>query len=241
MIELSIMSYESLNSDLDKQEFLFLSEKDQQVLKEGGRKVVELLLKDFTDELPKAIIFPDTSARPLAHMFLPILRKLSEERGQEIPSFYFFQQVHGDPSNIERAEEILDYEGRGSKLEEFLKKFLFKDGGGIAIIDDYVSAEANTIGKIRHAFGDKNIPAYAVMGEVNFFPDFAKINVGLLDPYASRPGRLSKGFDYRESNAIGVSKDSNSIYVSKNESVGEDVTKLRSDMKKVGEEIASGL
>ena len=104
----------------------FLSIKDARELEEQGTVIVRQFLKDYPQELPDAIILPDTSARPLFYFLKPILDKTSKERGVVKSKIYFFKtnrfisEALNEPHNKE-AQELYDsgqWSQKKAKCEE---------------------------------------------------------------------------------------------------------------------------
>jgi len=67
-----------------------LNEWDKKVLEQGLPNIVKAMYKDFGNSLPDAIIFPDTSARPLFYTLNPIFKEISRDKGIPLPRCYFF-------------------------------------------------------------------------------------------------------------------------------------------------------
>lgn len=105
-----------------KPEFCILSERDQKVLKNSAKNVAEMLLSDFPQELPDAIIFPETTARPLVYIFGPILERAAEQRGVKKPKLVFFQLEQGFfESDRLGAKRGIDKRGIKEETESFLE------------------------------------------------------------------------------------------------------------------------
>ena len=73
-----------------------LNDWDHKILLEGGKNLVQKILKEFRGKLPDAIVYPDTSARPLSYLFDPIFVKISEEKGIRKPRSFFMKVGHSD-------------------------------------------------------------------------------------------------------------------------------------------------
>jgi hypothetical protein len=96
-----------------------LNEWDREILHEGGKNVVKMMLKDFNNKLPDVIVLPDTSARPLYYLLKPLVEKLEKKKNIKKPNFQFVktaqpptffgikEKYHG--KNFESKEEIEDY------------------------------------------------------------------------------------------------------------------------------------
>lgn len=63
------------------------NEKD---LKDNLSLVARKIIEDFPQILPDAMVYPDTSARPLASAMQPIFQRVAQERGVKSPNHYFF-------------------------------------------------------------------------------------------------------------------------------------------------------
>lgn len=186
-----------------------LTEKDRKYLKEGGVKLMREVLKDFPQQLPDAVILPETSARPLVDLLEPVFEQFSADRQTRTPRYYFYDANASD-SGVQ-AQAILDELRKTGVVQPSL-----------AIVDDYASIAAKTIGKIRSSFGEE-MPAYVFIAESYHYP--SKIKVA-FDVRASED--LRGGFDYRQQKVGAKFKQ-------------EGINPVKEDMANIGKEIAVSL
>jgi hypothetical protein len=103
-----------------------LNEWDKKILLEGSKNVVDKILKEFRGKLPDAIIYPDTSARPLSYLFDPIFSKISKEQNRKKPNIFFMKVQKADGmtmifEDIEGRE--LSYDEARDHLNKYIKNF----------------------------------------------------------------------------------------------------------------------
>ena len=82
---------------------------DKHILENGVPGVIEKILKEFNGKLPKVVIYPESSARPLYYVFDPVFEKISKIKNQDKPKIVFLK-VH-QPDTITQYYEdegILD-------------------------------------------------------------------------------------------------------------------------------------
>ncbi|MEI7741028.1 MAG: hypothetical protein WCJ29_00830 [bacterium] len=117
------------SSNLEKEYF----EKSRETLRYGimelSRTLDEILNRDH--ELPTAIIFPETTSRPLRYAIEPIIEHVYRKAGQAKPKEYFFKTFsahHEDDDFRELAKttsaEFSKYEAERNKLEAIRKQEL---------------------------------------------------------------------------------------------------------------------
>lgn len=96
---------------LDKK-FEVLSERDQKLLDSSLRSIMQEIIKQYPDELPDAVILPDTSGRPLAYLLRPIFAAIAEKRGiKNLPELIFFKTQNNDDTYSEALEpSIITFE-----------------------------------------------------------------------------------------------------------------------------------
>lgn len=82
-------SFELKSIEKPKQEHI-LNEWDKEMLFKGGMAVVRKILEKFDDKLPDAIIYPETSARPLYYLFNPVFEKIYKKNNLKKPEVFFF-------------------------------------------------------------------------------------------------------------------------------------------------------
>lgn len=109
----------------------FLNDWDRNTLNKGLTNVVQTMLKDFDGRLPTAIVFPDTSARPLVYALLPGFKRLNEHRGIPVPRCYFFRSEKPDVI-LATAELAKEYETNDTidtmdELKSHLKSIGYDD------------------------------------------------------------------------------------------------------------------
>src|SRR3989344_2048836 len=75
---------------LEKEQSI-LNDWDKKILFEGGKNLVGKILEKFEGKLPEAVIFPETSARPLFYLFDPVFTKISEKMKITKPKIFFFK------------------------------------------------------------------------------------------------------------------------------------------------------
>lgn len=270
-LELQEISPESFDIDIKE-----LDNEDVSKLLESSRNLLRQFIQDYPDELPSAVLLPDTSGRPLKYLLDPVLDKISSERGVEKPKFFFLKVKI--PDSLPNIETTLDLTpGKESKkVDEFLLKQLkagnswsneyvlsvrkeqrqrkkmrerarevksLLENTGVeptfVIFDEYI-AEGDTINEVRYAF-DEKIPAYAFLGVPT---GDTTIKIGSED-YRKEGSEIlpTRGFDYRGTVGVGVTKKDDSSKYSKplNPPDRIKITNLRSDMREIGKAIASSL
>lgn len=81
----------------------YLSDEDVETIREGLRLLAERLLKTRPRDLPNAVLFTETSARPFAYAFKPLVERLYAEKGIRSPMLRFILTQH----HTDLAYEIL--------------------------------------------------------------------------------------------------------------------------------------
>ncbi len=264
-----------------------LQNEDVSKLLESSQILLKQFIEDYPNELPTAVLLPDTSARPLKYLLDPVVDKIARKRGVQKPAFFFVKtkritylssiewtmeippgegseeveksllraKIRRDIGAAEREkivrEEQMDRKKMRERAEE-IKSSLKKKGEkpSFVIFDDY-KIDGGTISEMRLAFGEK-IPAYAFLGMHDNYED---IEVGLedskIDP-SDKIGRYkdaTRGFKYRGTPGVGVTKKQSSSTYSKPIDSSEKDTKenrarianLRSDMREIGNALATSL
>ena len=105
---------------LNKKEQPILNEWDKKILLEGGKNLVEKILKEFRGRLPDGIIYPDESARPLSYLFNPIFEKISKEKNRRKPLTFFMKVSKPDTHTV----VFEDNAGHELFYDEAKKEFL---------------------------------------------------------------------------------------------------------------------
>ncbi len=95
-----------------------LNEWDRKILLEGSKNVVDRILKEFRGKLPDGIIYPETSARPLAYLFDPIFTKISKEQNRKKPSVFFLKVNRTDT----HTKVFEDSKGRELTYDETMQE-----------------------------------------------------------------------------------------------------------------------
>lgn len=252
-------------------EFAVLTERDQKLLEESGRNLIEKFLADYPDKLPDAIVFPDITARPLFYLSRPTLERVSQERKIALPAVYFFATDR--PKELESVRRIEAVKpGLGKKiLESSLANYaeskkkvdalratwraraqeiegdLAQRGASdpkIVIFDDFF-VEGRTSGEISQSFG-KKLPLYAFLAPATE----ETIRKAGFNVTVGKPEYKREEFDYtsyggHEGIAIGVKKsaDQPARYVEQDITTSNlaEVRGLREDMAKIGRKIAQEL
>ncbi len=73
-----------------------LNPREEQILEEGLKSIVQKMFKDFNNNFPDAIILPDTAARPLFYALQPVIEKVHAATNSKKPRFYFFNSSKRD-------------------------------------------------------------------------------------------------------------------------------------------------
>lgn len=190
-----------------KNTFEMLNDWDREMLEKGLSNIVAQMLEDFGGTLPDAIIFPETSARPLFFALQPVFRRLSEERGMSAPRSYAFSikrpltrdmdtmssEEMREPRKImkERAKEILHHEQK------------FNNTSRIAVIDDFATANIRTAIETRGAFDMPDMHVYAVLAMTNVGVQ-AGVVVDADNTDPAKRGGIE--FSFSGTSAVGVTK-----------------------------------
>lgn len=80
-----------------------LNDWDKKMLEEGLAGIVEQMLNDFDGSLPDAILYPETSARPLFFAMQPILEGISRLKHISVPRSYAYT-AERTPATLALAE-----------------------------------------------------------------------------------------------------------------------------------------
>lgn len=167
----------SSNNRAPTPELGIVTESDKEILGEGIPSVVKKMLDRFDGKLPSAVVFVDTSARPLAYAFDPIFRKIAEKQGGEKPSIHFFNDFDvpgelevrdGEGHLLSDGEKIAREKGENIKRvrAEEVRSFVQKRGGDpskIVIIDDF-AMNGRTRRELLRAFGEST-PFFYIAAE----------------------------------------------------------------------------
>lgn len=106
----------------------------EQTVKEVVRMGIEQLQKTFeqikqkTGKLPRVVIYPDTSGRPLHYAIVPLLHKLYRSHGEQAPVEEFFKSYTSLILDENRKSVLEKWEKKQDKLQEKLERVqqLFK-------------------------------------------------------------------------------------------------------------------
>ncbi|NTV44741.1 MAG: hypothetical protein HGA67_03560 [Candidatus Yonathbacteria bacterium] len=82
-----------------------LNDFDEYILEEGVPGVIEKMLEKFNSNLPKVVIYPETSARPLYYVFDPVFEKISKIKHVDKPKIIFFNVHQPDTLTIYYEDE----------------------------------------------------------------------------------------------------------------------------------------
>ncbi|MDF1497099.1 MAG: hypothetical protein P1P90_03485 [Patescibacteria group bacterium] len=88
----------------------FLSDEDIETIKDGMEKFWKKYQERSPEELPTAVIFTETSARPFAYLFKPILEKLYSSKGIKPPGLGFILTHQDMDLAIAMHREDFDWE-----------------------------------------------------------------------------------------------------------------------------------
>lgn len=202
----------------DDSTFQVLTEYDQQLLEESTRNVMEEIAKRYPDELPDAVLLPDTSGRVLAYDIDPIFKKLAPQRGfDKTPALIFFKVQNKDYVSFDSYDYQFDLEMEDeertpeekekqaarklhdARAEDILEKLRAAgiDNPEIIIIDEYASEDHATIMTIRNAFRSEDMPAFPLMARIDYRHRNDNIYQGVVDPKILAGELSSAGFDFR--------------------------------------------
>ena len=236
-------------SELQEANQEILPSRDKRYLEVASERLIQQFIQDYPEKLPDAVILPETTARPLAYLLKPIFSRLAATRGVTAPHLIFFKVIQ------EKADLTPVGEGRAKEIVQKLQSIGIQNPT-VAIFDDYMSGEANTVREIRRSFHDPNIPAYVLLAPDKKIADahtrFGRIDPFLVKPLFTRiPGDIteSKGFYYgRDSHrmkkvSIGVDKTSGGRFVAplREGRDPEPMRILRTEMAIIGQRIAANL
>ncbi|MBI2593545.1 hypothetical protein HYW44_02800, partial [Candidatus Daviesbacteria bacterium] len=180
-------------------QFKVLSERDQRYLDESIRNIMIKILENYPDNLPDAVILPDTSATPLADVLRPVFAAIAQKRGlDKVPELIPFKPLRKDEDysaelDPEEASGEIDgktlesrtyHKQKASEISERLKAEHPDRKPSIIIVDDYANDQTLTTKTIRNAFGRRDISAYPLLssGENG---GYDRVYEGLVDPYSA--------------------------------------------------------
>lgn len=241
---------------------------DRDVLEYGLRNVINSMVENFGGKLPQAIVLADTSARPLMYALRPAFKKVIEERGGEMPHFYFFRPDTfsiSDDIDAEEAREGGDAYARQElsdkkasarssmrvRAEEILafERRRGHENRSIAIVDEYATEDMHTIQEARKAFGF-DVRAYTVFSQTDSGHSTG-LHVEDAEKASLNPDSGGAGFSYSKTDAVGVTKEhlkarkysektipSSSAHSARIETLKR---KLRQEMGSIGERVAETL
>lgn len=83
---------------------------DKHILENGVPGVIEKILKEFNGKLPKVVIYPESSARPLYYVFDPVFEKISKIKHQDKPKIVFLK--------VRQPDTVTQYYEDEGKLDD---------------------------------------------------------------------------------------------------------------------------
>lgn len=203
------------------------TEEDRKIIQIGLRELAKYLSSSKRN-LPKVIVFPETSARPLAFAVRPILKKVYSEKEEKLPQLVFmkaYKEVGAlkDFDEGEISENFFPYVEKlkekkkimQERAKEIIQKVKIDDFSRMLIIDDFASKKRMTIKVIRQAFQDalkilypkkekiySDIPAFVFFSKLDQPKeniDQPKDNIFVGSFVESKPYDLKLSFTYRDS------------------------------------------
>lgn len=184
---MEFMSAEAPATPEEVSKFSVLTERDQKLLEESGRNLIEKFLQDYPDKLPDAIIFPDTSARPLVYLFKPILEEVSQQRNVTMPRFYFFAAHRSDSVRLVKKLEGSPYGVPVGKFKRGLAEFAIAGAKkAFGEIEEIRSAWQTRANELKEELEKRGISE----PELVIFDEFASI-------YAVTSSEISRAFGKR--------------------------------------------
>ena len=219
-----------------------LNEWDKKILLEGGKNVVTKILNEFNGKLPDAIVYPDTSARPVYYLLDPVFSELAKNKNINKPKIFFMKVQK--PDQVTSTYE--DIEGRELNREEaefFLDKELSKHSGFIySKTEEYKKYQNNQKESFVRTH-NKRLVEKERASEINDYNkklsgNGARSNLVVIDEYSSN-GDTSKEINY----AFGYEVPYFSIFGSKednyvqNENIGKVVDIYEDDRNPTNEKM----
>ncbi|MBI2047555.1 MAG: hypothetical protein HYT27_00290 [Parcubacteria group bacterium] len=174
-----------------------ITDKEKEWLEEGVPSLVHKMLEKFNGELPDAIVYTDTSGRPLRTVFDPILSKLSKERGKKKPAIFYFAPPDSPGTSSDEKQIKIDIKRRALEKEraQEIKAWVEKGGGNpdrIAVIDEF-GMVGRTLNRMKRAFGEDTPFFYLAAEEPSGNYRIMSDNVGVFVGYQGwdKAGRYS--------------------------------------------------
>lgn len=101
---------------------------EERVFFEGIKQLSVFLdtIKDKSGNLPGALIFPETSARPLYWLIEPVIRQTYKKEGKQMPDCFFMKTIRADLKDPE-YDEKLNKDNVSDVLEEKHELYKKKD------------------------------------------------------------------------------------------------------------------
>ncbi len=142
----------------------FLTSSDEYIFKKGLEILYNHLDQKEAERLPKVLFFPETSARVLAYVVMPVIDYLYKKNGVPNPEFVF---IKTSKQNTEKPIDE-DKDNLKKRIVETYKQYDLHQGTRGLIIDDFI-AKSHTVDKIKEAIKeidkDAKIEAFAFIAE----------------------------------------------------------------------------
>lgn len=142
----------------------FLTASDEYIFKKGLKVLYDHLDQKTSDQLPKILLFPETSARVLTYIVMPAINYLYKKHMIRSPEFVF---VKTSKQNTEKPPDE-DENKLKKRMNGIYKHYDLPQETRSLIIDDFV-AHSHTIDKIRKAIkkidSNAKIEAFAFIAE----------------------------------------------------------------------------
>ncbi|HOX41793.1 MAG TPA: hypothetical protein PK263_06450, partial [bacterium] len=199
-----------------------ISKHDREIVEKGLIKLQEYFKQQTRENLPQAIVFPETSARPLSYALRPLIRKVYAEKGAGFtPQLVFFniqtgstdlyqtyknlQEMLGEntPQSIQEQIQDLEEKAKNLYMRHNQRAAMIAANGirNVLIVDDYASDDHFTISELRRAFGESDpavrVDAFAFIAQHEGKDVHNDYLSGSIDGRMHEAGQASKGFDYR--------------------------------------------
>lgn len=244
-----------------------LSEFDTSAIEKGTKRLVSYL--SSSKELPTALIFPDTSARPLYWAVRDGVKKEYEKRGLDSPKIVFLKSTAHFIASANKDEISNELDSfRAKKDAELLvaqinrleQAKILNENSNIMVIDDYLHKGG------AYKYLGAAIKSCLRPGNFLWFTFLASPNAEeeedmIIASHDTRrtPGLARSGFDYAatallRSNVTGVDKESSAQHIDPNRMADEvyysrrlkgseinrDIaTKVRKQLSELGERAAA--
>lgn len=208
-----------------------LNEWDKKILLEGCKNVVTKILSEFNGKLPDAIVYPDTSARPVYYLLDPVFSKIAKNKNINKPKI-FFLKVHGPDRNTSVYESTEERELGKEEAEVFLLKELARNRSlyshsNLFAEGEYDEYEKNQKDDFNRTFEKRHTEKERAIEIDNYNQKISendtKANIAVIDEYSSN-GHTSKEINY----AFGYEVPYFSIFGSKEDNYvpGENIGKV---------------